>query len=252
MIKINSILVDDEPKNLRILRGLLNEFCPQVIIVGEAQSADDAELLIKELDPQLVFLDIEMPFGNAFQLLERIMPVNFEIIFVTAFDNYVLKAFKYSALDYLLKPVTIEELVDAVKRADFRIRQKTINPQLANLFNNQKVSKPGDQKLVLEQRDGAMVFITFNDIVKIRAEGGYTYIHTMEGKQYISDKSVKEYEDMLPEFIFFRIHHSFIINKNVIKKIVTGRGGLVELVDGSKVEVAVRRKSEFMEWVARG
>lgn len=251
MKKIHSIIVDDEPKNLRILRGLLNEYCPEVTIVGEAQSADDAEILIKGLDPQLVFLDIEMPFGNAFQLLERIMPINFELIFITAFDNYVLKAFKYSALDYILKPVTIEELVAAVKRADFRISQKTINTQLNNLFSNQKILQPGEQKIVLEARDGSFVFVTFDNIVRIRAEGGYTYIHTKDGKQYISDKSVKEYEDMLPESIFFRIHHSFIINRNVIKKIVPGRGGQVELIDGSKVEVAVRRKTEFLEWVAR-
>lgn len=251
MEKINSILVDDEPKNLRILRGLLNEFCREVTILGEAQSADDAELLIRELEPQLVFLDIEMPFGNAFQLLERIMPVKFEIIFITAFDNYVLKAFKYSALDYLLKPVTIEELVAAVKRADFRISQKSINPQLNNLLDNQKVLQPGEQKLVLEARDGSLFFITFNDIVRIRAEGGYTYVHTKDTKQFISDKSVKEFADMLPEYLFFRIHHSFIINRNVIKKILPGRGGQVELIDGFIVEVAVRRKTEFMEWLAK-
>lgn len=251
MSKISSILVDDEPKNLRILRGLLNEFCPEVSIVGEAQSADEAELLIKELNPQLVFLDIEMPFGNAFQLLEKMMPVQFEIIFITAFDNYMLKAFKYSALDYLLKPVTIEELVAAIQRADFRIKQKNINTQLTNLFDNQRTEQTGDKKLLVEALDGSLIFIAFKDIVKIRAEGGYTYIHSIDGKQYFSDKTVKEYEDMLPEALFFRIHHSFLINRNVIKKVYPGRGGLVELTDGSKVEVAVRRKTEFLEWLGK-
>src|SRR5262245_50031317 len=133
---INALIVDDEPKNIRILQGLLTESCPIVQIVGSAVSAETAIPLIAEKQPDLVFLDIEMPHGNAFDLLDRIMPVNFEIIFITAFDAYTLKAFKYSALDYLLKPVSIDELKAAVQKAQERIKTKNINLQLQNLLFN--------------------------------------------------------------------------------------------------------------------
>src|SRR5215213_4252247 len=133
---IRAIIVDDEPKNRKILRSLLERFCPEVTIENEAGSAREAMEVITVSNPDLLFLDIEMPFGNAFDLLDQLMPVNFEIIFITAFDEYTLKAFKYSALDYLLKPVSIEELKAAVKKAVQKIHLKTINEQLSNLLQN--------------------------------------------------------------------------------------------------------------------
>src|SRR6476620_8029544 len=114
---IQAIIVDDEPKNVKILKALLNEFCPEVRVIGEAATAEEAESVINERKPDLVFLDVEMPYGNAFDLLDKLKPVDFEIIFVTAFDDYTLKAFRYSALDYLLKPVNIDDLKTAVEKA---------------------------------------------------------------------------------------------------------------------------------------
>jgi len=242
---INALIVDDEPKNIRILQGLLAESCPDVRITGEAVSAETAMPLIAEKRPDLVFLDIEMPHGNAFDLLDRIMPIDFEIIFITAFDAYTLKAFKYSALDYLLKPVSIDELKTAVIKAKERIRVKNINVQLQNLLFN--INKPNSslQKIALPNNEG-LVFVQLSEIIRFEAKGGYTYVHTNDNQKYISSRIIKEYEEILPADIFFRIHNSHIINLNFVKKYHKGRGGLIEMSDDALIEVATRRKEEFL------
>ncbi|MFL5745100.1 MAG: LytR/AlgR family response regulator transcription factor [Niastella sp.] len=242
---INALIVDDEPKNIRILNGLLNECCPDVRIIGEAVSAETAMPLIAETHPDLVFLDIEMPHGNAFDLLDKIMPIDFEIIFITAFDAYTLKAFKYSALDYLLKPVSIEELKMAVQKAKDRIRIKNINVQLQNLMFN--ISKPNSllQKIALPDNDG-LIFIQLAEIIRFEAKGGYTYVHVTDNQKYVSSRIIKEYEEIMPPDLFFRIHNSHIINLNFVKKYHKGRGGLIEMSDSVLIEVATRRKDEFL------
>jgi len=242
---IDALIVDDEPKNIRILNGLLNESCPDVRIIGEAVSAETAMPLIAETRPDLVFLDIEMPHGNAFDLLDKIMPIDFEIIFITAFDAYTLKAFKYSALDYLLKPVSIDELKMAVQKAKDRIRVKNINVQLQNLMFN--INRPNSslQKIALPNNDG-LVFIQLSEIIRFEAKGGYTYVHANDNQKYVSSRIIKEYEEILPPDLFFRIHNSHIINLNFVKKYHRGRGGLIEMSDNVMIEVATRRKDEFL------
>lgn len=246
VMMIRSIIVDDEPKNIRILRGLLEEFCPNISIIGEANSAEEAIPLIRSLQPDLLFLDIEMPFGNAFDLIDRIKPVDFEIIFITAFDEYTLRAFKYSALDYLLKPVNIEELKEAVQKAATRIEHKNINKQLTNLLFNLQKGPVALQRIALPDKDGAMLFVELSDISYLEAKRGYTYVYTKDKQVYISSRTIKEYEDILPGELFFRVHNSSIINLKRIKKYHKGRGGLVEMEDGTSLEVAARRKEEFL------
>jgi two-component system LytT family response regulator len=242
---IKSIIIDDEPKNIRILQGLLEESCPEVRVIGEAVSAESAIPLIREKQPDLVFLDIEMPYGNAFDLLDKIMPVEFEIIFITAFDDYTLKAFKYSALDYLLKPVSIDELKGSIRKAQERIQFKSINQQLQNLLFN--ISKPNAslQKIALPCKDG-LIFILLTDIIRFEAKAGYTMVIAEINQKYISSRTIKEYEEILPDDIFFRIHNSHIINLNRIKKYHKGRGGFIEMSDDAMIEVATRRKDEFL------
>lgn len=242
---INALIIDDEPKNIRILQGLLEESCPEVTVTGEAVSAESAIPLIHEKQPDLVFLDIEMPYGNAFDLLDKIMPVNFEIIFITAFDDYTLKAFKYSALDYLLKPVSIDELKNAVRKAKEKIRVKNINQQLQNLLFNINKTNSSLQKIALPCKDG-LVFVLLTDIIRFEAKAGYTNVFAVTHQKYVSSRSIKEYEEILPDDIFFRIHNSHIINLNWVKKYHKGRGGLIEMSDGAMIEVATRRKDEFL------
>jgi len=243
---INTVLIDDEPKNIKVLKGMLQEFCPQVHLTGEADNSRSGKKLILEKKPELVFLDIEMPYGNGFDLLNELMPIDFEVVFVTAFDKYMLQALKYSALDFLLKPVNIEELKNAVKNAEVRIRKNSINQQLQVLLENFKKPDPGLKKIAVPSADG-FDFILISDIIRCEAQGAYTKIYINHSRQVLVSRPLKDYEALLPENLFFRIHSSHLINLNYVKKYNRGRGGLVELDDGSVIEVAARRKDEFLK-----
>jgi len=241
-----AVLVDDDPKNITILKTLLQQLHSNIEVIGEANNAEEAARLIPQLDPNLVFLDIEMPFGNAFDLLDKLMPVKFEVIFITAFDEYSLKAFKYSALDYLLKPVDIDDLLIAVQKAEKRIELKNINEQLSNLLFNLK--KPGLSvaKIAMPVNDG-FDFVAIDELISCESKNNCTIVYTNSGKKYTCNRTIKDYEELLPENVFFRIHHSFIVNINFIRKFFKdGRGGYVELLDGTTIPVAYRRKDEFL------
>src|SRR5882724_2111860 len=178
---LRSVIIDDEPKNVRILRNMLEEFCPLVNIVAEAGDANKGIEAILQAKPDLVFLDIEMPYGSAFDMLDKLYPVNFEIIFVTAFNSYMLKAFKYSALDYLLKPVNIEELITAVNKAADKVNFKNFNKQIFNLLENLKKAQPNTPRLAISSQTG-LAFIQVDDIIRCEAEGGYTFFFTKTGE----------------------------------------------------------------------
>ncbi|HVM88583.1 MAG TPA: LytTR family DNA-binding domain-containing protein [Puia sp.] len=242
---ITSVIIDDEPKNIHILRKMLNEFCPEINITGEAKDALQAVDIIRNYKPQLVFLDIEMPYGNAFDILDQLMPVNFEVIFITAFNNYALKAFRYSALDYLLKPINIQELHSAVNKASEKILSKNTNLQLKNLIQNIKNKNEALRKIAFPAKDG-LIFIPLCDIIRLEASGSYTHVFIKDNERVLSSKSIKEYEELLPDSLFFRVHHSHIINLLEIKKYHKGRGGQVEMSDNTFIDVAVRRKDEFL------
>jgi two-component system LytT family response regulator len=243
---INKVIIDDEPRNIKVLKNMLKEFCPQINLIGEADNAPTGKTIIQEKKPQLVFLDIEMPFGNGFDLLNELMPIDFEVIFVTAFDKYLLQALKYSALDFLLKPVNIEELKNAVKNAALHIQKNSINQQLQVLLDNFKKQESGLKKIAIPTSEG-FDFISISDIVRCEAMGSYTKIYIRDSKNVLVSKPLKDYESLLPEEIFFRIHNSHLINLNYIKKYNRGRGGSIELEDGSVIEVATRRKEEFLK-----
>ena len=240
------VLVDDDPKNIIILRTLLQQVHSNIEVIGEANNAEEAAKLIPLLDPNIVFLDIEMPFGNAFDLLDKLMPVRFEVIFITAFDEYSLKAFKYSALDYLLKPVDIDDLRVAVQKAEKRIELKNINEQLSNLLCTMNKAGLSVTKIAMPVIDG-FDFVAIDELISCESKNNCTLVHTNSGKKYTCTRTIKDYEELLPENAFFRIHHSFIVNINFIRKFFKdGRGGYVELVDGTTIPVAHRRKDEFL------
>lgn len=241
---MNCIIVDDEPTSVIVLRKLLQQFCPEITIVGEAHSGDEAIELIRQHKPDLVFLDIEMPFGNAFDLLKRLPVIDFEIIFVTAFDNYAVNAFKFSALDYLLKPVDIDDLKKAVSKAQQRLKEKNFNQRLENFLHN--VSQAGTHKIALPTLEG-LVFFDTNDIINCTAEGPYTVFNFKDGKNLLVTGTLKEFEEMLPENSFCRVHHSHLINIDHIRKYYKGKGGYVEMTNGKTIEVSQRKKDEFLE-----
>jgi two-component system LytT family response regulator len=246
MQKIKSIIVDDEPGNVITLTKLLNGYCTEIEVLGTAANPLQAYDLIKKTDPQLVFLDIEMPYGNAFDLLDKITPVTFEVIFITAFNNYAIKAFKYAAIDYILKPVNITELKDAIKKVSKRLEENSINARINSLLNNLKPENQSTQKIALPTIEGFR-FEDVNSITHLQADGSYTHVFFKDKKKELVSKAIKYFEDILPEAVFCRVHHSHIININYIKKYYKGRGGYVEMEDGTTVEISTRKKDDFLE-----
>ena len=242
---IRTVLVDDETDSIRVLERLLDNYCPQVSIAGTAGGVETALPLIRETKPDLVLLDIEMAQGNAFDLLNQLQPIDFKVIFVTAFDNYAVRAFKYSAVDYLLKPVDIDDLRNAINRVEKKPDEHTIVQQMKMLLDNVGALNLPQQKMAIPTITG-LIFITVQDIIRFEASGNYTSIYLSSGEPVLATRTVKDYEDILPETIFCRIHNSHIINLSRIKKYQKGRGGSVEMEDGSIIEVASRRRDEFL------
>lgn len=246
MQTISAVIIDDEPGNVLTLLELVKQYCPNVIVVGTAPDPLKGYELIVETAPQLVFLDIEMPYGNAFDLLDKLVPVSFEVIFVTAFNDYAIKAFKYAALDYLLKPVNINELKAAVSKVSQRLEEKNINTRIGSLLLNLRSETTVPQKIALPTIDGCS-FENINDIMYLQAEGSYTYIFSKEKTKLLVSKNLKEFEDLLPAASFCRVHHSNIININFVKKYYKGRGGYVQMEDGATIEISTRKKGDFFE-----
>ena len=242
---LRAIIIDDEPKNVRILHKLVEDYCPGVEVIAEASDVENGYTAIIQNSPDLLFLDIEMPFGNAFDLLDKLKPVSFDVIFVTAFNNYALRALKYSALDYLLKPVDIEELMAAVKKASDKRRTRETNEKLNNLLHN--LQKPAVLKMALPTKEG-LVFIHTDRIARCQASGAYTQIFTTDNEKIVTSRNIKEYEELLPEDMFFRIHNSHIINLKCVKRYYKGRGGYIEMDNGVTLEVASRRKDDFLKY----
>ncbi|QEC40553.1 LytR/AlgR family response regulator transcription factor [Pseudobacter ginsenosidimutans] len=244
MNTINCILVDDEPLNLDGLEKMINRYCPELTVVGKATSAKEALELIRAGSPQIVFLDIQMPRENAFDLLDKLMPVNFEIIFVTAFDNYALRAFRYSALDYLLKPVDMDELRTAVQKARTKLMEKDVNMRLAG-FLDQIREKSGNSRIALKTKEG-LIFYPIKDILYCTAERAYTRFTFVNSKQLLVSGNLKEFEILLPEDNFCRVHDSYLINLDHVKKYHYGKGGYVEMADGVPIDVSSRKRAAFL------
>ena len=242
---IRAVLVDDEIDSIRVLQRLIEGYCPEVMIVGKADGVETAMHVIQTTKPELVFLDIEMTHGNAFDLLNKLQPIEFQVIFVTAFDNYAIRAFKYSAVDYLLKPVDIDDLRSALERAARKVQGKSFLDQMETLLYNVETFQLTQQKMAVPTLTG-LVFIPIKDIMRFEAKGSYTTIYLTNNDEIIATRNIKEYEELLPAAIFCRVHNSHIINLHKIQKYHKGRGGYVIMEDGSNIEVASRRREEFL------
>jgi len=242
---IRTVLVDDEIDSIRVLQKLLESFCPQVAIVGTANGVETALQVIRETDPDLVFLDIEMAQGNAFDLLNQLQPLSFQFIFVTAFDDYAIRAFKYSAVDYLLKPVDIDDLRSAISRVQERPLEKDLTQKMRTLLEHMGSLQMSQQKMAIPTITGLM-FVPVQEILRFEAKGNYTTIVMANNDTILATKTIKDYEEALPEAIFYRIHNSHIINLSRIREYQKGRGGSVVMEDGTVIEVASRRREEFL------
>jgi two-component system LytT family response regulator len=241
---IQAVIIEDEPKNVTLLKKLLEMYCPNVKVAGNANSIKGSVTLIKETNPDLVFLDIEIGGGNAFELLDILQPVKFEIIFVTAYDNYLLKAIRYSALDYLFKPINITELITAVNKSINKIRNQNISKKVESLLENFLIQKTSTT-ITIPTAFGFHI-IAVQNILRCEAKGSYTNIYLNDGKNYTASKSLKEYEEILPSDLFFRTHHSHLVNMNFVIRYNKGKGGTIEMKDKSTIPLAARRKNDFL------
>ncbi len=243
---IRTILVDDEPRGLNTLKKLLQEYCPDLSIVAECADADSAKQQILKLEPQLVFLDISMPGKTSFDMLSELDTVNFEIIFVTAHNQYTLQAFHYSAVDYLVKPIDEDLLADAVKRAIKRINLSAANNNVsALLYNLSKSGSPQKMKLCIPSIRGFQV-VELEEILFCEASGSYTNFHFRSDPVICSSRPILEYEEMLADSGFFRIHKSYLVNLLHVKEYIRGEGGMVILSNNNEIEVSRRKKDLFL------
>ncbi len=243
--KIKSVIVEDESAAREVLKNYLQKYCPQVEIIGEAQNFKEAIPLLHDLKPQLVFLDVEMPFGNAFDVLEACKDLQFETIFVTAFSEYSLKALNQSAAYYLLKPISIEELITAVNK----VQQHIVNHEIFNrnkiIVENFRETKPEKQQVILPTLEGFEV-VKMEEIVRLRGNGNFTDLYLSNGQKKMVCRFLKHFTEILP-FPFIRVHKSNIINVNYVKSYHKGTGGYVTMIDESEVEISPSYKEEFLK-----
>lgn len=245
---IRSIIVDDEVNGARTLQTLLKNYCPHVDVIAIAHDSDTATKLISDLKPDLVFLDIEMPEMNGFQLLEKFRTPTFDVIFVTAYGHFALQAFKTNAISYLLKPVDPEELIMAIEKYERQSGNNGIQNflQLEKLLQDLNEQKNHPFRLPVFTSEG-VTFLEIDKLVRLEADSNYTHIHTMNGKRITSAKTLKEYEEQLAGKFFFRIHNAHLVNLHHIEKYIKGDGGYVITSDGANLEVSRRRKQELLD-----
>lgn len=241
---LRALLVDDEIASIRSLEILLSQFCKQVEVVGTARSVEDALSQTMKLKPDLIFLDIEMPSGTGFDFLEKSSCCNFEIIFITAHNNYAVKAFKYSAIDYILKPIEIDELVKAVEKVAELKQTNFDNRNKYNiLFDNIREIIP--QKLVVTIA-GKYDYIDLRDVLYFELINNKIYVHLDDDIVRSIDDSLSSIEESLFDRDFYRIHPSYIVNTQKVKKIIKANNGNIELVNGSELPLNPLKKDEFI------
>ncbi|WP_223551406.1 LytTR family DNA-binding domain-containing protein [Aestuariivivens sp. NBU2969] len=242
-MKLNAIIVEDEETSREILKNYLKKYCPSIMVLGEAVNIDDALVLIRNNDLDLVFLDVEMPYGNAFDLLEKVGDINFETIFVTAYNHYAIEALNAHASYYLMKPISIDELIKAV---DYVTEIKRKEEALQNQVLVPKTSAVNG-KITIPQLDGFEVIDT-STILYCKADDNYTEIYLKNNKKKLVSKTLKYFEEALVNASFARVHKSYLVNVNEVVKYQKGKGGSVVLSNGKELMVSASRKSELLAY----
>ncbi|PKP19395.1 MAG: DNA-binding response regulator [Bacteroidetes bacterium HGW-Bacteroidetes-21] len=245
-MKIKSVIVEDESSAREALKSYLTKYCPQIEIAGEAQDAREAVPILHEINPQLVFLDVELPFGNAFDILDACKDLYFETIFVTAFSEYSLKALNQSAAYYLLKPVSIEELIIAVNKVQEHVIKKEMFDRNRVVVENFREQQPEKRQVILPTLEGFEV-IKMEDIVRMQGNGNFTDIFLKDGSKKMACRFLKHYAEILPH-PFIRVHKSHIINIHCVTSYHKGLGGYVILNDKTEIDISANYKESFMRW----
>ncbi len=248
--RLITVIIDDEPDAVDFIASIIGEYCPGLEVSGKANNVKEGVKLIEEINPELVFLDVEMPNGTGFDLLTHFPQKNFDVVFITAFNHYAIKAIKFSAVDYILKPININEFIEAVNRviSKHSANSFSINENFESLLENIRTAHP--TRLVIPTSDGRE-YLNPNDIIRIEADRSYSWFFIREKRKILVSKHLKEFQDLLNDRNFFRSHNSHLINLDFVKKYVRQDGGYIEMTDGSQVPVSRNRKDLFLAHMSR-
>jgi two-component system, LytTR family, response regulator len=241
---LKGVIIDDELKSRESLKILLDDFCDNIEVKAVCENCAQGIEAIKTYNPDVVFLDIQMHRESGFDLLSQLSTIRFEVIFTTAYSEYAIKAFKVSAIDYLLKPISIDELKKALEKVEKKLNGN-ISLRIEQLMQNLRPSSQSN-KLALPTIEG-LIFIRTEDILYCEASSNYTIFHMTDGKHHVVSRTLKEYDDLLEPHNFFRIHNSYLVNLNSVKMYVRGEGGYVIMNNEKALDVSKRKKQAFLE-----
>lgn len=243
---IKAVIVDDERNALEVLEMQLNQFCSDVTILATCSSGNEGVKMIKELQPDLVFLDIEMPHVNGFDVLEQTKNLNYKVIFTTAYDQFAIKAFKFSAIDYLLKPIDIVDLQNAVEKVKKETTKYNLEDKIKLLVEQYQQPQKNNKKIALPIGN-MLEFFDVDEIIRVESDSNYSHIFLTNQKKITLSKTLKEVEENIKGDPFFRVHQSHLINTNHVDKAVKGENAYVVMKDGTTISVSRNRKEEFFE-----
>jgi len=248
--KLKTLIVDDEHNAVDFISSIIGEYCPELEVAGRAYDVNEGVSLINEKKPDLVFLDVEMPNGTGFDLLSQFPEKNFDVVFITAFNHYAINAIKFSAVDYILKPVNISEFIEAVKKV---IQKRSgdnshNNESLKVLMENLRSASPS--RLAIPTADG-MEYLNPKEIIRIEADRSYSWFYLTGNRKILVSRHLKEFQDLLSDRSFFRSHNSHLINLKYVRKFIRREGGYIEMQDGEQIPISRNRKDLFIVHMSR-
>jgi len=250
-MRITTLIIDDDADSRLVLGNYIRKNCPALIVCGEAETVEESITLIKKETPDLLLLDISLPDGTAFDLLRKLPENKFEVIFITAHDQYAIEAFKFSAIDYLLKPISFTDLKEALRKVSDRIAEKYFKTHWVTLTHNLQNKNPYEKRLAIATSEG-FIFTDIKEIVRLESHSNYTHFYFAGGKKLVSSHTLCFYEDILPEANFCRIHNSHLVNIEFIDRYIKGGvGGTIIMKDGMELSVSQRKKEDFLNHLVR-
>jgi two-component system, LytTR family, response regulator len=248
--KLKTVVIDDEPDAVGFISTIIGEYCPELEVVATAGNIIAGETEINLKKPDLVFLDVEMPNGTGFDLLARFPEKDFEVVFITAFNHYAIKAIKFSAVDYILKPININDFIEAVKRVIHKRKERSTqgSEALKALMENIRTSPPS--RLAIPTSDG-MEYLNPRDVIRIESDRSYSWFYIAGNRKVLVSRHLKEFQELLGDRNFFRPHNSHLINLKYVKKFIRKDGGYIEMHDGSHIPISRGRKDLFLAQMAK-
>jgi two-component system, LytTR family, response regulator len=246
---LRAVIIDDEQDAVQFIESIIGEYCPNVEVVGKAHSARDGVTVITETHPDLVFLDVQMPHGSGFDLLSSFSEKTFDVIFITAFNHYAIQAIKFSAVDYILKPINISEFIEAVSK----VEEKRSSHEYKNLDYRallENIKSPRPTKLAIPTAEG-IEYLNTTELIRLEADRSYTWFHLTGNRKYLVSRNLKEYQELLNDMNFFRPHNSHLVNLEHVKKYVRHEGGYIEMTDNSSVPLSRGKRDLFLVQMGR-